>query len=380
MVEFKVLKKSTLSGARIGVLRTGHGEIETPAFVPVATRAVVRTLVSEEVADAGCQLLIANTFHLHLRPGERVIKRFGGVHTFMNWKRPLMTDSGGFQVFSLGFGRELKTSKIVRSVKKSGERVKAGAQPKLLKIREDGVEFASPIDGARLFLGPQESIRIQEALGADIIFAFDECPPPLAEHEYMKNAVDRTHLWAETCLKVKKSEQALFGIVQGGGYRDLRIQSARFIGLLPFHGFGIGGEFGASKEAMATMIRWVVGELPEEKPRHLLGIGHVEDIPKIIKAGVDTFDCTVPTHYARHGIGFTSQGRFDAMKAKYLKSKEPIDTLCDCVVCRGYTRGYITHLMRAGELSALHFLTLHNLWFFNEYVRRLREEIKKGVL
>ena len=360
----------------MGILKTSHGEIETPAFVPVATQAVVKTLTSEEAEAAKCQILICNTFHLHLKPGEKIIKSSGGLHKFMNWPKPLMTDSAGFQVFSLGFGRDFGMGKILKE--KNGGKIKSGQQPKLLKITSEGVLFRSPNDGRKIFIGPKESIKIQESLGADIIFAFDECTPPIANYAYTKKSLKLTHQWAQICLNAKKSKQALFGIVQGGKFKDLRIESAKFIGNLPFDGFGIGGEFGDDKKIMEKMINWVNKELPENKPRHLLGIGYLEDIPKIIKAGVDTFDCIVPTHYGRRGIAFTSSGELDLNKSKFLQDKKALDKKCPCFVCQNYSRSYLCHLFRAKEISALKFLTFHNLYFFNSFVENIRNAIKKG--
>lgn len=380
MIEFIVIKKSSKSRARLGVLKTPHGEIETPTLVAVATLASVRTLSSEEVQSTKTQILIANTFHLHLRPGEELIKKAGGLHRFMNWPGPLMTDSGGFQVFSLGFGRENGLGKILKTKKHST--IASGDQPQSLEINDDGVIFRSPIDGREIFLGPKESIRIQEALGADIIFAFDECTPPTADYEYTRKSLERTHYWARVSQKTKKSEASLFGIVQGGRFRDLRIESARFIASLEFDGFGIGGEFGDDKKAMVKMLNWINAELPQEKPRHLLGIGYPEDIVRIIAAGIDTFDCTVPTHYGRRGIAFTSEGRLDLSKSKFLSKAgfQPLDQNCNCFVCRAYSRAYLAHLIRAKEISGMKFLTFHNLYFFNSMVEKIREDIKKGKL
>lgn len=392
-LNFHISKKSKLSGARLGFLETSHGVIETPCLVPVATQAVVKTLTSEEVAQTNSQVLISNTFHLHLKPGEKVLAKAGGIHEFMRWKKPLMTDSGGFQVFSLGFGQDLNVGKIMNAKDRMGsdadlrEEIKIGEQPKKLKIRQDGVFFRSPIDGRELFIGPRESIRIQEQIGADIMFAFDECTAPLASHEYTKNSLLKTHEWAKVCLKAKKSlpagrqgSQALYGIVQGGRYKDLRIESAKFIGSLPFDGFGIGGEFGGDKKTMEEMLKWVIAELPEKKPRHLLGIGHLEDIEKIIKAGVDTFDCTVPTHYARRGVVFTSEGELNLKQTKFLKKREPLDQGCVCQVCLTYKKDYICHLLKAGEITALRLITFHNLYYFNNFVAEIRGRIKNGQI
>ncbi len=378
MIDFKVTYKSKKSNARIGILKTPHGEIETPSFVGVATQAVVKTLTAEEVKQTGSQILISNTFHLHLKPGEQFLKKAGGIHKFMNWDRPLMTDSGGFQVFSLGFGRDHGVGKILKE--KSDLVIKSGKKPKNVKITEDGVFFRSPKDGQKLFIGPKESIKIQEAIGADIMFAFDECTSPVADYFYTKKSLEKTHRWAEICLKSKKTKQALYGIVQGGKFEDLRTESAKFIGSLPFDGFGIGGEFGDEKHTMTDMLGLTLPYLPFEKPRHLLGIGHLEDIPEIMKAGVDTFDCIVPTHYARHGVAFTSEGRLDMKKAKFLTDKKPLDPKCDCPTCKNYKRNYICHLLKADEITGLRLMTMHNLYYFNAYVENLRNDIKNGLL
>ncbi len=378
MFSFKILKKSSKSSARLGVLKTSHGEIETPTLVPVATQAVVKTLSSEEVLATKTQILISNTFHLHLKPGEKILKKAGGIHKFMNWPKPIMTDSGGFQVFSFGFGRDLGIGKIDKLSKHNS--VNLGKQPKNIKITEEGVHFRSPVNGDKIFIGPKESIKIQESLGADIIFAFDECTPPVADHVYTQNSLEKTHRWAEICLNVKKSRQALYGIVQGGKYKDLRKESAQFIGNLPFDGYGIGGEFGGNKKVMQEMLKISIKELSENKPRHLLGIGHLEDIISIVKAGVDTFDCTMPTHYGRHGVAFTSSGKLDLRKALFLKELKSLDKMCQCMVCQNYTRSYIAHLLRAKEITALKLLTFHNLFYFNTVLEKVRNNIKNGKI
>ena len=380
-MNFKILKKSKNSRARLGFLETEHGVVETPCLVPVATQAVVKTLDSKEVVETKSQILIANTFHLHLKPGEKIIEKGGKLHSFMNWKKPLMTDSAGYQVFSLGFGTDFGLgSKILKEGQKRGEVIKENAQPQKIKINYDGVVFRSPINGDELFLGPKESIKIQEKLGADIIFAFDECTPPLADLNYVKKSLEKTHRWAKTCLQAKKSKQALFGIVQGSRFKDLRIESAKFIGGLDFDGFGIGGEFGNDKKEMSKMVQWVVDELPEKKPRHLLGVGYLEDMESIIKSGIDTFDCTVPTHYARRGIAFTSKGKLNLKQTKFLKNHEPLDKSCLCSVCLNYKKDYICHLLKAGEITGMKLLTFHNLFYFNTFVEEIRNKIKQGEI
>ncbi len=390
MIEFSILKKSKRSKARLGVLKTPHGEVLTPAFVPVATNAAVKALRSDELAQTKTQILIANTYHLHLRPGEKVVKDSGGLHRFMNWQKPMMTDSGGFQVFSLGFGRDLGVGKVTKDTKATGPHfhtklehaIHKGNQPKSLTITNEGVHFRSPLGGKELFLGPRESIAIQEKLGADIIFAFDECTPPNVTKEYMKLSLKRTHLWAKQCLAVKKSKQAIYGITQGSSYKDLRQESARAINALRgFDGFAIGGDLGDSKSGTRTILNWTLPLLDARKPRHLLGIGHIEDIENIVKGGVDTFDCIVPTHYARRGIAFTSRGRADFWKPHMLKEKGPVDPTCECLVCAGgYRRNYIAHLVRAKEITGGALLTFHNLYFFNTYLEKIREKIGRGVL
>ncbi|MDP2932920.1 MAG: tRNA guanosine(34) transglycosylase Tgt [bacterium] len=376
MFEFEILKKSKKSRARVGLLKTAHGVVETPVMVAVATQAAIKTLTAEQVQKTKTQILISNTYHLHLRPGEKVIKSAGGLHKFMHWHAPLMTDSGGFQVFSLGFGKDLGVSKIIKGEIKQS--IGRNEQPKSLVITDKGVVFRSHLDGKKIFLDPKESIRIQRDLGADIIFAFDECPPPHADRYYVRESVERTHRWAKLCLKYRDSKQALYGIVQGGRFKDLRIESARFIGSLPFDGFGIGGELGGSVSAMKKMLAWVTDELPSQKPRHMLGTGHVRDIPAIIAAGSDTFDSVVPTHFGRHGTAFTSRGRLNISNARFISDKNSLDKKCGCDVCANYSRSYISHLFRAREITGMQLLTMHNLYFFNKFVENIREKIKNG--
>jgi queuine tRNA-ribosyltransferase len=388
MIEFSVLKRSKKSAARLGILKTPHGEVRTPAIVPVATLAAIKALRNDEVLETKTQLIISNTYHLHLQPGEKVVKAAGGINKFMNWPKPTMTDSGGFQVFSLGFGRDLGIGK--NSIKyypgKIERAIEKGNQPKSLRMTEQGVHFRSPLTGDELFLGPEESIAIQEKLGADIMYAFDECPPPGVTHTYMKQSLDRTHRWAKRSLDARRGKQAMYGIVQGSGFEDLRKEGAKHIAKMGFDGYGIGGDLGESKSASRTILNWVIPLLDQKKPRHLLGIGHIEDIENIIKGGVDTFDCTVPTHYARRGIAFVSKaaggpsGRIDFGKASLLSDKKPIDPGCECTVCKKYTRNYIAHLVRANEITGGALITFHNLFFFNTYVEKVREKIAKGTL
>lgn len=378
MFEFEILKRSKSSRARLGVIRTPHGEIETPAFVPVATRGSVRMLDSDEAASLGSQLLICNTYHLHLTPGETLVRKAGGLHEFMHWEKPLMTDSGGFQVFSLGFGADHGMGKMLKVKRRAS--IAEGSQPANIKITDDGVRFRSPIDGREIFLGPKESIRIQEALGADIMFAFDECPSPIAGKKYLRESLERTHRWASACLDAKKTDRALYGIVQGGAHEELRLRSAGIIGAMEFEGFGFGGEFGYDKRAMKRVISSVSDALPDRKPRHILGVGHPEDFALVAQAGGDTFDCIAPTHYGRRGILFTSRGRLDLAKKKFLTDQKPIDPRCRCDVCTNYSRSYVSHLIRAKELTGLKLATMHNLYYFNDLARTLRREIADGGL
>jgi queuine tRNA-ribosyltransferase/7-cyano-7-deazaguanine tRNA-ribosyltransferase len=382
MIEFKILKKSKRSFARLGLLKTPHGEIFTPTLVPVATQAAVKTLDSKEVEETKTQILICNTFHLHLKPGEKIIEKAGGLHSFFNWQKPLMTDSGGFQVFSLGFGKDLKVGKILKTFpgEKRKETISKNLQPKEIRITPEGVIFRSPLDGKELFLGPKESIRIQEKLGADIMFAFDECTPPLVDYEYAKASLFRTNRWAEICLKTKKTNQALFGIVQGSHFKKLRITAARFINSLDFDGFGIGGDLGKGKKTMLKILSFVIPILEERKPRHLLGIGHLKDVESIVKMGIDLFDCNFPTRYGRHGIAISSEGKIDLRKRKFLKDFEPIDKKCSCFVCQNYKRSYICHLLRAGEVLAQKLISFHNLYFFNAFLEKIREKIKASKI
>jgi len=379
-MNFKILKKSKISRARLGFLETEHGVVETPCLVPVATQAVVKTLDSKEVEETKSQILIANTFHLHLKPGEKIVEKSGKLHKFMNWKKPLMTDSGGFQVFSFGFGKDFGLTKFLGKETENIKTIKEFHQPKSVKITKDGVFFHSPLNGDELFIGPKESIKIQEKLGADIIFAFDECTPPLANYEYVKKSLEKTHRWAKICLKTKKTKQAIFGIIQGSEFKDLRLESAKFINSLDFDGFGIGGDLWRDKGGTNRVLDWVIPGLNEKKPRHMLGVGYLENIEDIIKSGIDLFDCTVPTHYARRGIAFTSEGKLNLKQAKFLKKNEPLDKNCVCNVCLNYKKDYICHLLKAGEITGMKLLTFHNLWYFNTFVEDIRNKIKKGEI
>ncbi len=376
---FTILKQSSRSRARLGVIETPHGVIETPAFVPVATRGAVRLLTHDMAYTAGTQLAIANTYHLHIAPGEDVVARHGGLHRFMHWNKPLMTDSGGFQVFSLGFGDDHGVGKILKE--RPEDTLGKDATPKKVTITDEGVHFLSPHNGLPLFLNPARSIAIQEKLGADIIFAFDECPSPLASKEYLDISLARTHRWAQESLSAHtRADQALYGIVQGGSHADMRAESARLIGALPFDGFGIGGEFGYGKDAMADMLALVADILPINKPRHLLGVGHPEDFSYVVKNGMDTFDCIAPTHYARHGTAFTKTERIDMRKTALLEDERPIDETCTCYACEHHTRAYIAHLVRAQDHTGHVLISIHNVHTLNSLAEDMRNKIKNDEI
>ncbi|MBU2632338.1 tRNA guanosine(34) transglycosylase Tgt [Patescibacteria group bacterium] len=370
---FKVLKTDSKSSARVGQLSTPHGVINTPCFTPVGTQATVKALSGEDLREIGVELLFGNTYHLHLRPGEDVVKKMGGLSRFMSWNGLTITDSGGFQVFSLA-----KTDK---------KRGAGEGEAELVRITEDGVKLHSHIDGSVHYFTPEESIKIQQKLGADLILSFDDCPPHPATHSHVKRAVDRTHRWAKRSLsqhKKTKNEQALYGIVQGGIYKDLRIESAKFISALDFEAIAIGGvAVGESKKEMLKVLDWVVPHLSKSKPRHLLGVGEVDDIFEIIERGIDTFDCVIPTRLGRTGVIFVSPSegnkknkfRFDITKAKWVTSKLPLDKNCNCKVCKNYTRGYINHLFRAKELLAYHLASYHNTYFLINLTKKIRQSI-----
>jgi queuine tRNA-ribosyltransferase len=339
--------------ARTGIFHTPHGDLETPVFAPVGTQATVKTLTPAQVEMLGGSLVLANTYHLYLRPGDEVVADMGGLHHFMQWPHPILTDSGGFQVFSL-----------------------AGTR----KVDEDGVTFKSHIDGSMHRFTPEKSIAIQENLGADIIMAFDECADPL-ERAYIEKATERTHSWAERCLKAKRrKDQALFGIVQGGAFRDLREESSRFIASLGFPGHAIGGlSVGESKDEMHAMLDVVTGVLPEDKPRYLMGVGTPEDLIDGVARGVDLFDCVLPTRLARHNAAFSPEGRLNLMNASFIRDPRPIDEACDCYTCRTFTRAYLHHLITARELLAGTLLSIHNLRALIRLMQEMRTAVSDGT-
>lgn len=338
----------------MGRLYTPHGAVDTPVFMPVGTQGTVKGLSPEEVAETGAQIVLCNTYHLYLRPGSDVVREAGGLHRFMAWNGPILTDSGGFQVFSLAA---------------------------LRRIQDDGVWFRSHIDGSAHFIGPVESMRIQEDLGSDIAMVFDECPPYPATREQVEQAVRRTLAWARVCRDVhRRPDQALFGIVQGGVYRDLREACARELVALDFPGYAIGGlSVGEPRELLFETLAWTVAALPREKPRYLMGVGTPEDMIDAIAAGVDMCDCVFPTRVARHGTVFTRTGRIALRNAAYARDFTPLDPECDCYTCRTFTRAYVRHLLKANELLGARLASYHNLYFMHALVEEARRAIAAGT-
>jgi len=414
-MEFKIEKKLKNSLGRVGVLKTPHGDIQTPAFVAVGTKATIKSLNPEQVREVGTQVVLGNTYHLYLQPGDEVVRKAGGIGKFMNWRGPTMTDSGGFQVFSLGaaYGKEIsKITKITDPSLLIPERFDDSSAPRLAKIGQDGVSFKSHLDGSIHYITPEKSIQIQHNLGADIIFAFDECTSPTEDLKYQEEALERTHRWAERSLEEhkklknpkdfsflgvsqadesrgsvvrartdsdpKKEESfgfspALFGIVQGGRDEGLRKKSAQFIGSLDFDGFGIGGSF--AKEDMSTAVKWVNEILPEEKPRHLLGIGEPEDLFMGVENGVDLFDCVAPTRLGRNGTLYTKKGKMIIMNRQFREDYSPVESDCGCYSCKNYTRAYIAHLFHGKEMLAGTLASIHNLYFIVNLVKLIRQSI-----
>lgn len=383
-ITFEIEKEIPNALGRAGKITTPHGEILTPAFVSVGTKASVKALTPEQILETGAQVVLANTYHLYLEPGDDRVKKFGGLQKFMNWYGPTMTDSGGFQVFSLGaaYGKELsKITKITDPSQILAERSLDSEGPKLAQVGQDGVSFRSHHDGSLHYITPEKSIDIQHNLGADMIFAFDECTSPTEDFRYQEEALERTHRWAERSLEYHKSKpnaetQALFGIVQGGREESLRKRSAEFIGALNFDGFGIGGSF--AKEDMETAVKWVNEILPKDKPRHLLGIGEPEDLFMGVENGVDLFDCVAPTRNGRGGTLYTSRGKINIKGASYREDAGPIDEECGCSVCKNYSRAYLCHLYRAHEMLGGTLGSIHNLYFIINLVKKMREAILAG--
>ncbi|HMM70051.1 MAG TPA: tRNA guanosine(34) transglycosylase Tgt [Gudongella oleilytica] len=355
-IKYELIKESKETKARLGRIVTPHGEIETPVFMPVGTRATVKTMTPEEVKDLGAKIILSNTYHLYLKPGHDLVKEAGGLHRFMNWHGPILTDSGGFQVFSLG---------------------------ELRKIKEEGVEFRSHIDGSKHFISPETSIDIQNALGSDIMMCFDECVPYPADYEYAKQSMERTTRWAKRCKEHHKdwSTQALFGIVQGGMYRDLREQSAKDLVEMDFSGYAVGGlSVGEPMDMMCEVLDYTTPLLPKDKPRYLMGVGSPDYLFEAVIRGIDMADCVLPTRIARNGTVMTSHGKVVIRNGRYSRDFSPLDPECDCYTCRNYSRAYIRHLFNVDEILGLRLTTIHNLYFLIKLMERIREAIKEDRL
>jgi queuine tRNA-ribosyltransferase len=363
-------------GARAGVIHTAHGDVPTPAFVPLASTATVKSLHAAEVAQLGYDMVLGNTFHLFTRPGADLVAEMGGLHEFMGWRGAIITDSGGYQVFSMGHGS------VAEEVKRRRERPRS----MILSIEEEGVRFRSYLDGRERFMGPETSMEVQAKLASDIALVFDECTPFHVERDYTARSTERTHRWLDRCLSWHAErgppDQLVYGIVQGGVYEDLRAESTAYVAGSGVDGIAIGGSLGQTKEQMREVVGWSLAGLPPEPPRHLLGIGDVDDLVHSVGAGIDSFDCATPTRLARHGTALVSdperRWRLDLTKGAYRTSREPIDSGCPCPACREHTRGYLHYLIRANELTAKRLITLHNLTFMAELMRAMREAIAAG--
>ena len=356
-VTYDLLNKDAGTSARRGVMHTPHGDVQTPVFMPVGTQATVKAMKPEDVAKLGhdgAEIILANTYHLYLRPGHELVKKAGGLHKFMNWNRAILTDSGGFQVFSLG---------------------------KLRKITEEGVKFRSYIDGSKHMFTPENSMEVQNALGADIIMAFDECAPPDADRKYIQESQARTSRWLSRCMLAHKNteNQALFGIMQGGFFEDLRRESAAAIVDMDLPGYAIGGiSVGEPKEKYVGVLDYAVDLLPENKPRYVMGIGTPDYILEAVEHGVDMFDCVEPTRLARHGMAMTSRGRISLDKSRFAEDFEPVDPECDCYCCRNYSRAYVRHLVKQNEIFGAMLLSEHNLHFLVRLAENIRESIEEN--
>ena len=355
-VTYELLHIDKSTGARRGIVHTPHGDIQTPVFMPVGTQATVKSMTPEELKEIGAQIILSNTYHLYLRPGHEIVKQAGGLHKFMNWNRPILTDCGGFQVFSLS---DLRT------------------------ISEDGVEFRSHLDGSKHFFSPEKVMEIEEALGADIIMSFDECVKYPETYEYTKNSMERTTRWARRCKEAHKNtdKQALFGIIQGGFYEDLREKSAKDLIELDFPGYAIGGiSVGEPKEEFLKMLYYTTHLMPENKPRYLMGVGTPDYLIEAAIAGIDMCDCVLPTRIARNGTAMTWNGKVVVRNATYEKDWGPIDSECDCYACKNYTRAYIRHLIKANEILGVRLLSIHNIYFLTKLMERVRIEIEHDNL
>lgn len=353
-VHYELIKECSRTGARLGKLHTPHGVFNTPMFMPVGTQASVKTLSPEELYEMGAQVILANTYHLFLRPGHELVRKAGGLHNFMKYKNGMLTDSGGFQVFSLA---------------------------EMRKIKEEGVTFRSHIDGSTKFLSPEIATQVQEALGADIAMAFDECIPYPADFEYAKKSTERTSRWAKRCLEAHtREDQSLFGIVQGGMYPELRKMSADALAEMDFAGYGIGGlSVGEPKPMMYEVLGQTTCHLPKNKARYLMGVGTPDCMVEAVALGVDMFDCVFPTRVARNGTAMIPEGRLVVRNAAYAEDFRPIDERCNCYTCRNYSRAYIRHLFHAKEIFALRLLTIHNLYFLLNFAQQMREAIRDDV-
>lgn len=372
---FELLHQDKYSHARVGIIQTDHGAIETPVFMPVGTQATVKTLDSQDLETINAQIILGNTYHLHLRPGEDLISEVGGLHKFMNWNKPILTDSGGFQVFSLGLQKEKQQSKD---------------QGKLVAIDDEGVTFSSHIDGSTHRFTPEISIDIQHKLGADIIMAFDECTPDDADVAYAKKALERTHRWAEQSIEAHQKntkfhgyQQFLFGIIQGAKHKELREESAKFISSLDFDGIAVGGEsIGYNMQATAEILDWVYPLIPENKPHYAMGVGlNPTDLLVAVEHGVDMFDCVAPTRLARHGMLYIKEKaknhRLNIKNSSFIKDFGPIDKNCPCSTCQSYSRAYLHHLFAAQEMTGMRLASIHNLHFLLELMKQTRNAIKE---
>jgi queuine tRNA-ribosyltransferase len=380
---FEIRTRDPGSRARTGVLRLAHGEVSTPAFVPLATKAVVKTLEAHEARALGYEMVLGNTFHLFLSPGDERIARLGGLHRFMRWDGPIITDSGGFQVFSMGHGTVADEIKG-RAAQGAGER--AGA---ILRIEERGVRFRSYIDGSEQFMGPETSMQVQAALGSDIALVFDECTPYHASREYIERSTERTHRWLDRCLEWHAAHgpegQVLYAIVQGGTDEDLRRWSAREVAARATFGLAVGGTLGENKEQMYDVVGWTLDELPVERPVHLLGIGEIDDLVRGVELGIDTFDCAMPTRIGRHGMAVvpdpSGRWRVDLAKGRWRDADEPLLEGCPCTACaHGYSRAYLHYLLRAHETTGMRIVTVHNLAYLQLLMAALRDAIDEGRL
>ena len=385
MDAFSIAARDPASRARAGTLHTAHGPVRTPAFVPLATTGTVKGLEPREVAELGYEMVLGNTFHLMLAPGPELVAGQGGLHEFMRWPGPIVTDSGGFQVFSMGHGG------VADEVKGRGDRSPAGevSTGAVLAIEEEGVRFRSYVDGRERFLSPETSMEVQAALGSDLALAFDECTPFHVDRDYTQRSTERTHRWLRRCLDWHAEHgpegQLVYGIVQGGVHEDLRRASAQEVAASGCRGIAVGGSLGKDKPQMYEVVDWAVAELPEDRPRHLLGIGEVDDLLRGVELGIDTFDCAMPTRLGRHGTALVPdperRWRLDLAKGRWRESAEPVMEGCPCPACRaGYSRAYLHHLVRSGELTAQRLLTVHNLAFLARLMERLRAALAAGRL